>query len=102
MTRHPASDERTVAGVQRKGRKGEWFLVTEVALFLRAGLADILALLRKRRRLRRMWVGCQRDPKWTTDAQGVALCVVFFRSVQADRELMGDRAPKLRERLRKS
>lgn len=84
MTRHPASDERSVTPVQPKRREKERFFVYEVALFLRAAHGDVRKFLRKRRLLRMLGRGTGRASVAITSARGVALAIAHFRAYQGE------------------
>ena len=75
MTRHPASDERSVLGPPAKYVKGERFFLAK--------------FLRREQQLRELYPGPCRDAvRWTT-ARGFALAVAHFRAIQGAKYLKG-------------
>lgn len=89
MTRHPASDERSVLGPPAKYMKGERFFLVEIARFLRCSRGDLAKFLRREQQLRSLYPGPCRDAvKWTT-ARGFTLAVAHFRAIQGAEYLKG-------------
>ncbi len=89
MTRHPASDERSVLGPAAKHVKGERFFLAEIAGFLRCSRGDLAKFLRREGQLRALYPGPCRDAvRWTT-ARGFALAVAHFRALQGAKYLKG-------------
>lgn len=89
MTRHPASDERSVLGPPAKYVKGERFFLVEIARFLRCSRGDLAKFLRREGQLRELYPGPCRDAvRWTT-ARGFALAVAHFRAIQGAKYLKG-------------
>lgn len=84
MTRHPASDERSVLGPPAKYVKGERFYILEICQFLRASPAALTKFLRREGHLRRIGRGGARSAVYWTTARGVALCVAHFRAIQGE------------------
>lgn len=82
MTRHPASDERSVLGPPAKPVKGERFFVKEMAPFLRVTPAAVKKFLRREGLLRKLGMGTGRDGAFYTGARGLALLVAHFRAIQ--------------------
>ncbi len=82
MTRHPASDERSVLGPPAKHVRGERFYVKEIAPFLRATAAMVVKFLRREGLLREIYGGPCREAAKYTSARGFALCVAHFRAIQ--------------------
>lgn len=90
MTRHPASDERSVLGPPAKFVKGERFFLFEIAPFLRCSIALLAKFLRKEGLLRETRQGSCRDViRWTT-RRGLQLSVAHFRAHQGARYLKGE------------
>lgn len=89
MTRHPASDERSVLGPAAKPVKGERFFLKEIASFLRCSMGALAKFLRREQQLRALYPGPCRDAvQWTT-ARGFALAVAHFRAIQGAKYLKG-------------
>lgn len=95
MARHPASDERSVLGPAAKPRKGERFLVYEIARMLRCRPRLLFIFLRDLGMVRKVALNHGRGPKWVTTARGVQLAIVHFRGIQGERLEKGKhRSPK--------
>ena len=90
MTRHPASDERSVLGPAAKPVKGERFFLFEISAFLRCSQGELAKFLRREGLLRRLGRGTGRAPAFWTSARGLALSVAHFRAVQGAKYVKGE------------